>query len=121
MQPTYTIGDYLLDRLVDCGIDRLFGVHGDYNLQFLDSAIAQQNLGWVGCANELNAAYAADGYARIKRRRRAADHLRRRRTGARLTVLPAATPNMFRFCILSAHPQLARQQRGAAAPYAGRR
>lgn len=26
MQPTYTIGDYLLDRLVDCGIDRLFGV-----------------------------------------------------------------------------------------------
>ncbi len=34
MQPTYTIGDYLLDRLVDCGIDRLFGVPGDYNLQF---------------------------------------------------------------------------------------
>ncbi|HCB1498132.1 TPA: indolepyruvate decarboxylase [Klebsiella michiganensis] len=66
MQPTYTIGDYLLDRLVDCGIDRLFGVPGDYNLQFLDSVIAHQNLGWVGCANELNAAYAADGYARIK-------------------------------------------------------
>ena len=38
MQPTYTIGDYLLDRLVDCGIDRLFGVPGDYNLQFLDRA-----------------------------------------------------------------------------------
>ena len=44
MQPTYTIGDYLLDRLVDCGIDRLFGVPGDYNLQFLDSVIAQQSL-----------------------------------------------------------------------------
>lgn len=40
MQPTYTIGDYLLDRLVDCGIDRLFGVPGDYNLQFLDRVIA---------------------------------------------------------------------------------
>ncbi len=66
MQPTYTIGDYLLDRLVDCGIDRLFGVPGDYNLQFLDHVIAHQDLGWVGCANELNAAYAADGYARIK-------------------------------------------------------
>ncbi|WP_434639441.1 alpha-keto acid decarboxylase family protein [Klebsiella sp. I138] len=66
MQPTYTIGDYLLDRLVDCGIDRLFGVPGDYNLQFLDRVIAHQALGWVGCANELNAAYAADGYARIK-------------------------------------------------------
>jgi indolepyruvate decarboxylase len=66
MQPTYTIGNYLLDRLVDCGIDRLFGVPGDYNLQFLDRVIAHQALGWVGCANELNAAYAADGYARIK-------------------------------------------------------
>lgn len=66
MQPTYTIGDYLLDRLVDCGIDRLFGVPGDYNLQFLDRVIAHEELGWVGCANELNAAYAADGYARIK-------------------------------------------------------
>ncbi|MCF6689685.1 alpha-keto acid decarboxylase family protein [Raoultella terrigena] len=66
MQPTYTIGDYLLDRLVDCGIDRLFGVPGDYNLQFLDRVIAHEALGWVGCANELNAAYAADGYARIK-------------------------------------------------------
>lgn len=66
MQPTYTIGDYLLDRLVDCGIDRLFGVPGDYNLQFLDRVIAHRALGWVGCANELNAAYAADGYARIK-------------------------------------------------------
>ncbi|HHG8775171.1 TPA: alpha-keto acid decarboxylase family protein [Raoultella planticola] len=66
MQATYTIGDYLLDRLVDCGIDRLFGVPGDYNLQFLDRVIAHDALGWVGCANELNAAYAADGYARIK-------------------------------------------------------
>ena len=66
MQPTYTIGDYLLGRLVDCGIDRLFGVPGDYNLQFLDRVIAHEALGWVGCANELNAAYAADGYARIK-------------------------------------------------------
>ena len=55
MQPTYTIGDYLLDRLVDCGIDRLFGVPGDYNLQFLDRVIAHSALGWVGCANELNA------------------------------------------------------------------
>ncbi len=45
MQPTYTIGDYLLDRLVDCGIDRLFGVPGDYNLQFLDRVIAHSALG----------------------------------------------------------------------------
>jgi indolepyruvate decarboxylase len=48
MQPTYTIGDYLLDRLVDCGIDRLFGVPGDYNLQFLDRVIAHKR--WDGLA-----------------------------------------------------------------------
>jgi len=42
----------------------LFGVPGDYNLQFLDHVIAHETITWVGCANELNAAYAADGYAR---------------------------------------------------------
>lgn len=43
----------------------LFGVPGDYNLQFLDHVIDHPTLRWVGCANELNAAYAADGYARM--------------------------------------------------------
>lgn len=42
-----------------------FGVPGDYNLQFLDHVIDHPTLRWVGCANELNAAYAADGYARM--------------------------------------------------------
>ncbi|MDI8950617.1 alpha-keto acid decarboxylase family protein, partial [Salmonella enterica subsp. enterica serovar Anatum] len=57
--------DYLLDRLAGCGIGHLFGVPGDYNLQFLDHVIDHPTLRWVGCANELNAAYAADGYARM--------------------------------------------------------
>ncbi|MCL2893950.1 alpha-keto acid decarboxylase family protein [Brenneria tiliae] len=62
----YTIGDYLLDRLAQTGIRHLFGVPGDYNLQFLDCVINHKQIAWVGCANELNAAYAADGYARCK-------------------------------------------------------
>ncbi|EAU1469699.1 alpha-keto acid decarboxylase family protein [Salmonella enterica] len=65
MQNPYTVADYLLDRLAGCGIGHLFGVPGDYNLQFLDHVIDHPTLRWVGCANELNAAYAADGYARI--------------------------------------------------------
>jgi indolepyruvate decarboxylase len=60
----FTVGDYLLARLQECGVRHLFGVPGDYNLQFLDRVIAHPDIGWVGCANELNAAYAADGYAR---------------------------------------------------------
>ncbi|EAR5962223.1 indolepyruvate decarboxylase [Salmonella enterica] len=65
MQHPYTVADYLLDRLAGCGISHLFGVPGDYNLQFLDHVIDHPILRWVGCANELNAAYAADGYARM--------------------------------------------------------
>lgn len=60
----YTVADYLLDRFTEAGINHLFGVPGDYNLQFLDNVINNPTLAWVGCANELNAAYAADGYAR---------------------------------------------------------
>jgi indolepyruvate decarboxylase len=62
---TMTIGDFLLRRLQEAGVGHLFGVPGDFNL-----ALLQQNedggfLKWVGTCNELNAAYAADGYARL--------------------------------------------------------
>ncbi|MFK3839324.1 alpha-keto acid decarboxylase family protein [Serratia sp. NPDC087055] len=66
MSKNYTVADYLLDRLAQIGIRHFFGVPGDYNLQFLDHVIAHPQITWVGCANELNAAYAADGYARCK-------------------------------------------------------
>lgn len=62
----YTVSAYLLDRLHELGIEHIFGVPGDYNLAFLDDVIAHKNLEWIGNCNELNAAYAADGYARIK-------------------------------------------------------
>ncbi|WP_017345347.1 alpha-keto acid decarboxylase family protein [Pantoea sp. A4] len=61
---TFTVADYLLQRLQEAGIAHLFGVPGDYNLEFLDHVIDHPEITWVGCANELNAAYAADGYGR---------------------------------------------------------
>ncbi|MET7992143.1 thiamine pyrophosphate-binding protein [Amycolatopsis sp. NPDC005232] len=61
-----SIGDLLLDRLAGMGITHVFGVPGDYNLGFLDLIEAREDLEWVGNVNELNAAYAADGYARIR-------------------------------------------------------
>jgi TPP-dependent 2-oxoacid decarboxylase len=66
--PTHTISiaDYILLRLVELGIDEVFGVPGDYNLALLDHVMACDKLHWVGNCNELNAAYAADGYARIR-------------------------------------------------------
>uniref|UniRef100_UPI000CF0417D alpha-keto acid decarboxylase family protein n=1 Tax=Helicobacter heilmannii TaxID=35817 RepID=UPI000CF0417D len=63
---TISIGQYLLDRLKDYGVEHVFGVPGDYNLSFLDMIEDDPNLEWVGNCNELNASYAADGYARIK-------------------------------------------------------
>ncbi|WP_196884869.1 alpha-keto acid decarboxylase family protein [Aureivirga sp. CE67] len=61
-----TVGDYLLMRLKELGIDDVFGVPGDYNLGFLDQVVHYKGLRWIGNCNELNGAYAADGYARIK-------------------------------------------------------
>ena len=60
-----TTATYLLDRLARAGIRHVFGVPGDYNLAFLEAIAAHPDLEWVGTANELNAAYAADGYARM--------------------------------------------------------
>ncbi len=65
-QYAYTVGDYLLDRLVELGVTEVFGVPGDYNLEFLDHIVAHPDIRWVGNANELNAGYAADGYGRLR-------------------------------------------------------
>lgn len=61
---TCAISRYLLQRLQEAGIGHIFGVPGDYVLDFLDEVIASP-LQWVGTCNELNAGYAADGYARL--------------------------------------------------------
>ena len=61
-----TIGDYLLTRLKELGIDHILGVPGDYNLIFLDLIIQHPGIEWIGTCNELNGSYASDGYARIK-------------------------------------------------------
>jgi len=60
-----SIGDFLLRRLREAGIGHLFGVPGDYNLALLQQLVDSGALKWIGTCNELNASYAADGYARI--------------------------------------------------------
>ena len=55
---------YVVQRLSELGIDRVFGVPGDYAFPIDDAIETCPSVAWVGCANELNAAYAADGYAR---------------------------------------------------------
>ena len=55
---------YALNRLADLGIGHVFGVPGDYAFPINDAVEVHPRLTWVPSANELNAAYAADGYAR---------------------------------------------------------
>src|SRR5260221_1728804 len=57
---------YVLSRLYQLGITDVFGVLGDYAFPINDAISEDQHLRWIGSSNELNAAYAADGYARLK-------------------------------------------------------
>ncbi|OIV98575.1 hypothetical protein TanjilG_12161 [Lupinus angustifolius] len=61
-----TLGRHLARRLVQVGITDVFSVPGDFNLTLLDHLIAEPKLNLIGCCNELNAGYAADGYARSR-------------------------------------------------------
>jgi indolepyruvate decarboxylase len=61
-----SVAEYVVRRLSDLGIDKVFGVPGDYAFPIDDAIEVCPTLDWIGCANELNAAYAADGYARRK-------------------------------------------------------
>ncbi|CAH0054420.1 unnamed protein product [Clonostachys solani] len=60
------VGEYLFRRIASLGIKHIFGVPGDFNLTILDHIYSVPELTWLGCCNELNAAYAADGYTRIR-------------------------------------------------------
>ena len=60
-----TVAEYLLIRLKEIGVDHLFGVPGDFVLGFFNQVLKSE-IKYIGTCNELNAAYASDGYARIK-------------------------------------------------------
>jgi indolepyruvate decarboxylase len=62
---TQTVIQHVLSRLHDIGIRDVFGVPGDFAFPVNDAICNDPHLRWIGCCNELNATYAADGYARI--------------------------------------------------------
>ena len=65
MSAKVPLATYLFTRLHQIGVRAVHGVPGDYTLHSLDH-IPRAGLKWIGTCNELNAGYAADGYARIK-------------------------------------------------------
>jgi indolepyruvate decarboxylase len=61
-----TVIQYILRRLNEIGVDDVFGVAGDYSFRVNDAIVEHPAINWIGCCNELNAGYAADGYARMR-------------------------------------------------------
>lgn len=66
------LGEYLFLRIAQANpkLKSVFGIPGDFNLALLehlysDSIAKEKEIEFVGICNELNAAYAADGYARV--------------------------------------------------------
>ena len=58
-----TIGEYLLKKLKSYGVDHIFGIPGDYVVQFFDM-IEQSPIQHIGTTREETAGFAADAYAR---------------------------------------------------------
>lgn len=109
--PVYTVGDYLLDRLAELGVSEIFGVPGDYNLQFLDHIVAHPTIRWVGSANELNAGYAADGYGRLRGMSAVVTTFGVGELS--VTNAMAVTPSMCQWCtLLAARPKTPRALAG---------
>lgn len=63
-----SLGRYLFERLHQKPLDvgTVFGVPGDFNLTLLDKLYEVEGLQWGCSTNELNAAYSADAYSRVK-------------------------------------------------------
>ena len=59
-----TVGNYLIQRLVETGLKDVFGVPGDYILGFYDRLTASP-IHIVGTCTEAGATFAADAYARV--------------------------------------------------------
>ena len=92
----FTVGKYLATRFEQIGLKHYFMVPGDYNLVLLDELLENTNIEQIGCCNELNAAYAAEGYARVSG---AGAVLTTFNVGAyswRSTESPGPTPNACR-------------------------
>lgn len=60
-----TVGEYLLKRLQDYGVNHLFGIPGDYNLKFV-KMLEGHPLKFINTTRENTAGYMADAYGRAK-------------------------------------------------------
>lgn len=65
-EQTFTVADYLLTRLKQLDVTEVFQIPGDYVKHFTQALEYFPGIETIGCANELDAGYAADAYARTR-------------------------------------------------------
>src|SRR6478672_7323903 len=58
MREQLTVADYIVRRLAREGITDCFGVPGDFAFKLCDALARSEAVRWIGCSNELDAAYA---------------------------------------------------------------
>lgn len=61
-----SVADFLIERIEHAGIKHVFGVPGDYVLNFYKKLSDDDNIEVVGCTDEAHAGFAANAYARVK-------------------------------------------------------
>lgn len=66
MSAQCTVGQYLTDRLIQIGLGHIFSIAGDYTIEWINNYVEPSKIKLIEEVNELNAGYAADGYARLK-------------------------------------------------------
>lgn len=62
----FTVADYLLTRLKQLNVTEVFQIPGDYVKHFTQALEVFDGVTAIGAINELDAAYAADAYARTR-------------------------------------------------------
>ncbi|ORX81966.1 Thiamin diphosphate-binding protein [Anaeromyces robustus] len=63
----YYIGNYILNKLHSIGIKNIFGIPGDYVLDFVKSIEEYGDIKFINTCDENGAAVAADAYARLNK------------------------------------------------------
>lgn len=61
-----TVSEFLIERITNAGVKHVFGVPGDYVLQFIEDITLTNNLKFINTTDENHAGFAADAYARIQ-------------------------------------------------------
>ena len=60
-----SVAEFLIERLENAGIQHVFGVSGDYILNFIQKVSQTKKIKFVNTTDENHAGFAADAYARV--------------------------------------------------------